>query len=45
MSRFATTRAGRVLLHLMALFGDLEWSMHGAGIIRELKGETDHANK
>lgn len=36
MTALATTRAGRVLLHLLALFGDLEYRTHAAGIKREV---------
>lgn len=36
MGRLANTRAGRVLLHLLALFGDRALSFHFSGIAREL---------
>ena len=37
MARLATSRAGRVLLHLMALAGDHALRFHMAGIGRELR--------
>jgi hypothetical protein len=36
MTALATTRAGRVLLHLLAMCCDREIRFHGAGIRREL---------
>lgn len=36
MARFATFRAGRVLLHLLAMFGDRAFAFHWAGIAREM---------
>lgn len=39
MARLATSRAGRVLLHLMAFAVDHSFEHHWAGVKRELKGE------
>jgi hypothetical protein len=36
MARLANTCAGRVLLHLLALFGDRAFAFHLAGIGREM---------
>jgi len=35
MARLATSRAGRVLLHLLAFIGDHDFTFHRAGISRE----------
>lgn len=35
MARLATSRAGRVLLHLLALAVDHDYAFHRAGIRRE----------
>jgi hypothetical protein len=36
VTALASSRLGRVLLHLLALFGDLEYRTHAAGIKREV---------
>jgi hypothetical protein len=36
MNHLGNSRAGRVLLHLLAMLGDREVTFHAAGIRREL---------
>ena len=36
MNMFAMTRPGRVVLHVIAMFGDHQWRWHLAGIRREV---------
>jgi hypothetical protein len=35
--RLARSRAGRVILHLAAVFGDREFTWHARGVLRELQ--------
>lgn len=39
MARLANNRAGRVLLHLLAVCGDHALRHHWSGVMREIKGE------
>jgi hypothetical protein len=36
MNSFASTRTGRVVLHMIAMLGDHQWRWHLAGIRREV---------
>ncbi len=37
MNALASTRLGRIALHLIAMTGDLEFTFHLQGILRECK--------
>lgn len=43
MNHLATSRLGRVVLHLIAMCGDRECSFHMAGIRRELLSANNAA--
>lgn len=41
MSSLASTRAGRIALHVIAMIGDRAYQWHWAGIRRELGRQAD----
>jgi hypothetical protein len=43
VNALASTRAGRALLHLLAMLVDRQFKFHSAGMWRELRGDVTRA--